>query len=30
VGRHGVELLRGLYDTLRTECLDHQIVSLSS
>jgi uncharacterized protein YllA (UPF0747 family) len=30
VGRHGIELLRGLYDTLRTECLDHQIVSLSS
>jgi bacillithiol biosynthesis cysteine-adding enzyme BshC len=28
VGRHGVELLRGFYDTLRTECLDHQIVSL--
>lgn len=28
--RHGVELLRGLYDTLRTDCLDHQIISLSS
>ncbi len=28
VARHGSELLRGLYDTLRTDCLDHQIVSL--
>ncbi len=30
LARHGVELLRGLADTLRTECLDHQIISLSS
>jgi len=29
LARHGVELLRGLADTLRTECLDHQIISLS-
>ena len=28
--RHGVELLRDLYDTLHTDCLDHQIISLSS
>jgi bacillithiol biosynthesis cysteine-adding enzyme BshC len=28
LARHGSELLRGLYDTLRTDCLDHQIVSL--
>jgi len=30
VARHGIELLRDLYNTLRTDCLDHQIVSLSS
>jgi bacillithiol synthase len=30
VARHGAELLRDLYATLRTDCLDHQIVSLSS
>ena len=30
VARHGPELLRDLYDTLRTDCLDHQIISLSS
>jgi bacillithiol biosynthesis cysteine-adding enzyme BshC len=30
VSRLGTELLRNLYDTLRTDCLDHQIVSLSS
>ncbi len=30
VARHGAELLRNLYDTLRTDCLDHQIISLSS
>jgi len=30
VARHGTELLRGLFDTLRTDCLDHQIVSVSS
>jgi bacillithiol biosynthesis cysteine-adding enzyme BshC len=28
VARHGPELLRNLYDTLRTDCLDHQIISL--
>lgn len=28
--RHGVELLQSLYDTLSTDCLDHQIISLSS
>jgi uncharacterized protein YllA (UPF0747 family) len=28
--RHGLELLQDLYDTLSTECLDHQIISLSS
>jgi bacillithiol synthase len=28
VARHGVELLHDLYDTLRTDCLDHQIISL--
>lgn len=28
VARHGVELLRNLYGTLRTDCLDHQIISL--
>jgi bacillithiol synthase len=26
--RHGTELLRNLYETLRTECLDHQVISL--
>lgn len=30
VARHGVELLHDLYDTLRIDCLDHQIVSFSS
>jgi bacillithiol synthase len=30
VARHGPELLRDLYNTLHTDCLDHQIVSLSS
>jgi bacillithiol synthase len=30
LARHGSELLRGLLDTLRTDCLDHQIVSVSS
>lgn len=29
LARHGTELLRGLADTLRTECLDHQIISVS-
>lgn len=28
VARHGSELLRNLYNTLRTDCLDHQIISL--
>jgi bacillithiol synthase len=28
LARHGTELLRGLYDTLCTDCLDHQIISL--
>jgi bacillithiol synthase len=28
VARHGSEILRSLYDTLRTDCLDHQIISL--
>ena len=28
VARHGSELLRNLYYTLRTDCLDHQIISL--
>ena len=28
VARHGPELLRDLYNTLRTDCLDHQIISL--
>ena len=27
VARHGAELLRDLYDTLHTECLDHQIIT---
>ena len=27
MARHGVELLHGLYDTLRTDCLDHQIIT---
>ena len=30
VARPGGEVLRNLYDALRTDCLDHQIVSLSS
>ncbi len=30
VARHGLELLQDLYGTLSTECLDHQIISLSS
>jgi bacillithiol synthase len=29
VARQGPELLRDLYQTLRTDCLDHQIISLS-
>lgn len=30
VARHGTELLRNLHDTLQTNCLDHQTISLSS
>jgi bacillithiol synthase len=30
MARQGPELLRDLYSTLRTDCLDHQIISLSS
>ena len=30
MARQGHELLRDLYNTLRTDCLDHQIISLSS
>jgi bacillithiol biosynthesis cysteine-adding enzyme BshC len=26
--RHGARLLKDLYDTIRTDCLDHQIISL--
>lgn len=26
--RHGVQLLKDLYDAIRTDCLDHQIISL--
>jgi bacillithiol biosynthesis cysteine-adding enzyme BshC len=28
VARHGMELLRGLHETLRTDCHDHQILEL--
>ena len=28
LARHGTELLRDLYNTLRTDCLDHQIIAL--
>ncbi len=28
VARHGAEFLRGLYDTIHTDCLDHQVISL--
>jgi bacillithiol synthase len=30
LARQGPELLRDLYNTLRTDCLDHQIISVSS
>jgi bacillithiol biosynthesis cysteine-adding enzyme BshC len=30
VARQGAEFLRNLYETLRTDCLDHQVVSVSS
>ncbi|HVO81162.1 MAG TPA: bacillithiol biosynthesis cysteine-adding enzyme BshC [Terriglobales bacterium] len=29
VARHGLEVLHQLYDTIHTECLDHQVVSLN-
>jgi bacillithiol synthase len=28
VARHGIELLRSIYDTMRTDCHDHQILEL--
>ena len=28
MSRHGAELLQNLYDTIHTDCLDHQIISL--
>jgi uncharacterized protein YllA (UPF0747 family) len=28
VARHGMELLRSIHDTMRTDCLDHQILEL--
>ncbi len=28
MSRHGTEFLRNLYDTIHTDCLDHQIISL--
>jgi bacillithiol biosynthesis cysteine-adding enzyme BshC len=28
VARHGTELLRGIYETMRTDCHDHQILEL--
>jgi uncharacterized protein YllA (UPF0747 family) len=28
VARHGAEFLRGLYDTIHTDCLDHQMIFL--
>jgi bacillithiol biosynthesis cysteine-adding enzyme BshC len=28
VARHGTELLQGIYDTMRTDCQDHQILEL--
>ncbi|MGA7336082.1 MAG: bacillithiol biosynthesis BshC, partial [Candidatus Sulfotelmatobacter sp.] len=28
VARHGTELLRSIYDTMRTDCHDHQILEL--
>lgn len=29
VARHGLDLLRQLYDTIHTECLDHQVIVLN-
>jgi uncharacterized protein YllA (UPF0747 family) len=28
LARHGLDLLKGLHDAIRTECLDHQILEL--
>ena len=28
LSRHGLQLLRGLYDTIRTDCLEHQAITL--
>ncbi len=28
LARHGLSLLRGLYDTIRTDCLEHQAITL--
>jgi uncharacterized protein YllA (UPF0747 family) len=28
ISRHGAQLLHSLYDMIRTDCLDHQIISL--
>ena len=28
VARYGDEFLRGLYDTIHTDCLDHQVITL--
>ena len=28
LARHGMELLRGIHDIMRTDCLDHQILEL--
>jgi bacillithiol synthase len=28
LARHGMELLKGIYDVMRTDCLDHQILEL--
>jgi bacillithiol synthase len=28
VARHGTELLNSIYDTMRTDCLDHQVLEL--
>jgi uncharacterized protein YllA (UPF0747 family) len=29
VARHGLDLLRQLYDTIHTDCLDHQVITLN-
>lgn len=28
IARHGIEFLRGLYDTVHTDCLDHQVITI--